>query len=410
MKRLHVTTLVIGGGPAGLTAATGLAPHSDVLVLEREAVAGGIPRHCDHSGFGLRDLHRNLRGPAYAERLVKRAEGAGVRIMTSAMVTGWHDAHTVEVTSPGGRFLVDADAIVIATGARERPRHARVIPGDRPDGIYNTGQLQQAVHLHHQRIGHRAVVVGSELVSWSAVMTLREAGCSTVLVATSYDRPDTYALLARLGRLVFGAPVRTGVRVTRIIGRGRVSGVEFEDAAGRREIVACDTVVLSGDWIPDHELFRLAGADMDARTKGPQVDASLRTSIPGVFAIGNVVHPVDTADVAAIDGRHVVAAVRAYLGGAATTADGVSVDVEAPLRWVAPSRYQPSAGAPPRDRLLLWTDRFVRFPVVTVLQGGRILASKRLWWPAAPGRVFRVPAALLRGATRTDGTITIRVR
>ena len=194
MKRLHVTTLVIGGGPAGLTAATGLAPHSDVLVLEREAVAGGIPRHCDHSGFGLRDLHRNLRGPAYAERLVKRAEGAGVRIMTSAMVTGWHDAHTVEVTSPGGRFLVDADAIVIATGARERPRHARVIPGDRPDGIYNTGQLQQAVHLHHQRIGHRAVVVGSELVSWSAVMTLREAGCSTVLVATSYDRPDTYAL------------------------------------------------------------------------------------------------------------------------------------------------------------------------------------------------------------------------
>ena len=130
----------------------------------------------------------------------------------------------------------------------------------------------------------------------------------------------------------------------------------------------------------------------------------------GTIAIGNVVHPVDTADVAAIDGRHVVAAVRAYLGGAATTADGVSVDVEAPLRWVAPSRYQPSAGAPPRDRLLLWTDRFVRFPVVTVLQGGRILASKRLWWPAAPGRVFRVPAALLRGATRTDGTITIRVR
>jgi flavin-dependent dehydrogenase len=147
--------LVIGGGPAGLTAAARLAGryHREVLVLDREQQAGGIPRHSDHTGYGLRDLGRLLRGPAYSERLVAAAQRAGATIRAAAMVTGWDSGGGALVTSPQGRMTVHAKAVVLATGARERPRSARLVPGDRPAGVYTTGELQNLVHC---TIAHRA--------------------------------------------------------------------------------------------------------------------------------------------------------------------------------------------------------------------------------------------------------------
>ena len=139
-------SLIIGAGPAGLSVAATLARAGvATVVLDREAVAGGIPRHSAHLGFGLRDLHRFQSGPAYARRLAERAVSAGARIELDAMVTGWAGPLEVEVTSPAGRRTLAAAAIVLATGARERPRAARMIPGDRPSGVYTTGQLQQLV-------------------------------------------------------------------------------------------------------------------------------------------------------------------------------------------------------------------------------------------------------------------------
>ncbi|GAA3302210.1 FAD-dependent oxidoreductase [Dactylosporangium vinaceum] len=328
----HVRVAVVGGGPAGLTAAAALAGRvgGPVLVLEREAAAGGIPRHSDHGGYGLRDLHRVHSGPAYARSLVARSRAAGARVETEAMVTGWAGERALEVTSPRGRRTVTADAIVLATGARERARPARWIAGDRPAGVYTTGQLQQLVHLHHRPVGRRAVVVGAELVSWSAVLTLRAAGCRTVLLTTELDRPELRLPIR---------PVRTRTRVAAVHGTGRVSTVELEDLrTGRRTRVECDTVVLTGDWVPDHELARAAGLTLDPGTLGPRVDAALRTSRPGVFAAGNLLHPVDTADVAALDGRHVAAAVQQWLaGGAAAAGPGLEVVAEPPLLWVARS-------------------------------------------------------------------------
>ena len=401
--------VIVGGGPAGLRAATELAAHVPVLLLEREQEPGGIPRHCHHSGFGIRDLHRSLGGSEYARRLAAAAYSAGVDIRTSTMATGWCDERTLEVTSPSGRELLSADAIILATGARERARAARWIPGDRPAGIFTTGQLQQAVHLHGQSIGGRAVIVGAESVSWSAVLTLREAGCETVALISKHTRPESYALFALAGKYGLRVPVRTDTRVTRVLGHGRVAGVEVElRTTGHREVIHCDTVVFSADWIPDNELARAAGLELSAGSRGPVVDAALRTSRAGVFAIGNLVHPVDTADIAALDGAHAATAVLAHLGGSAQSAS-VGIEVDPPLRWIAPAAYRIDAGKPSRNHLLSWSDAYIRAPRISVFQAGVQRAARRVPWPAAPGRIFRIPAAILDNVNLADGTIHIRV-
>ncbi|GIH45843.1 Thioredoxin reductase [Microbispora rosea] len=464
--RLTTDVAVVGGGPSGLTAAAGLAAAGlRVLVLDREREAGGIPRHSPHTGYGLRDLRTVMTGPAYARLLANRALEAGARVRTSAMVTGWasatggdgaggEGAHALDVTTPEGRLRVDARAVVLATGARERPRAARMVPGDRPPGVLTTGQLQNVVHLHHGSVGTRAVVVGAEPVSWSAALTLRAAGCRTVLMTTEHARAESYAAFSVPGRAVLRVPVATVTRVVRINGRDAVESVEVEDLrTGERRTVPCDTVVFTGGWIPDNELARAAGLAIDPGSRSPVVDNTLATSRPGVFAVGNLVHPVDTADVAALDGRHVVRHVLAYLaaaspaasrtvdrpagrdlpdaarpsGGATSSgtrtggehgdagggetggmfAGAIPLRAEAPFRWVSPGLVRPGAGAPPRHRILLWADEHRAVARVVVAQDGREIARRVLPWPVSPGRVFRVPSSLLSGADPRGGPIVI---
>jgi thioredoxin reductase len=402
---------IIGGGPAGLTAAAALAKDRrfTVTVFEREAHAGGIPRHSDHLGYGMRDMKTFITGPAYARKLVSKATAAGAHILTEAMVTGWQGEKSLDVTSPQGRLRVDARAIVLATGARERPRTARLIPGDRPSGVYTTGQLQNLVHLRHRSVGRRAVVVGGELVSWSAVLTLKHAGCRTELMTTTYPSPESYAVFNIAGKSpLLGVDVATRSRLVRIIGKLALQAVEIENLdTGTRRIVECDTVVLTGDWIPDHELARSAGLAMDERTLGPLVDTALRTGRDGVFAAGNLLHPVDTADIAALDGAHVAHTVRDYLTGAPTVTEGVRLQAQSPLRWISPGILRPHDYAPARNRLLLWTDTLVRLPRIRVRQDGKTIATKTLPWPASPGRVFRVPADVLKRVDTNGGPVTV---
>lgn len=412
-QRVSADVAIIGAGPAGLTAAARLAGrhHRRVLVLDREQTAGGIPRHSDHLGYGIRDLHTFISGPAYADRLADEAKTAGAQIHPRAMVTAINPDNSLDVTTPEGLLHVDARAVILATGARERPRPARLIPGDRPAGVYTTGHLQNAVHLHHADVGTRAVVVGAELVSWSAVMTLRHAGASTAMMLTQYHSPESYGVFNLGGKAMFGVPVATRTRLTQIIGRPRVEAVEIENIdTGERRIVECDTVVLTGDWIPDHELARSAAIDIDPATLGPLVDTALRTNRSGVFAAGNVLHPMDTADIAALDGSFVADEVDRYLDvGTRNDAPGVRLLPGPALRWLSPGLLRPGAGSPPRRRLLAWTDHLVRFPKVTVTQQGRVVVSKRLPWPASPGRVFRIPAGLLDHIDPNGGEVVVDI-
>jgi thioredoxin reductase len=411
--QITADVVVVGSGPAGLNAARSLklAGVESVLVLERESVAGGVPRHCAHTGYGLRDLRTLMTGPEYARKLVERAQDAGAKISTSTMATGWDGDTALMVTSPAGRHRVEARAVILTTGARERPRAARWIPGDRPPGVLTTGQLQTLVHLKHESVGQRAVVVGSELVSWSAVMTLREAGCATALMTTVHDHPESYAAFSLTGRLALGVPVARSTEVVRIIGQDRVRAVEIRHLrTGKRRTFECDTVVFTGDWIPDHELARARGLDMDPGHKGPVVDSAMRTSERGIFAAGNVVHPVDTADVAALDGVHVAEQVRRFLDGDTDRVPGVRLLAAEPFRWVSPGILGPENVAPARSRILLWCNEFRRFPQIQITQDGRQLACRRMPWPMSPGRVFRIPSSLFDGVDPHGGDVVVGLK
>src|SRR6478672_8294183 len=409
MTEQHVAVAIVGGGPSGLTAAAELAGRVDgeVLVIERETETGGIPRHSDHLGYGMRDLKRFISGPAYARRLTAMAQDGGATLDTEAMVTNWVGERRLQVTSPRGIRTVTADAVVLATGARERPRPARLVPGDRPDGVYTTGQLQNLV-LHHGHVGSRALIVGAELVSWSAVLTLREAGCATAGMVSGYPRSEAYAVFRLPGRFLMDGPVFTRSRVVGISGKDRVRAAVVENTeTGARTTVECDTVVFTGDWIPDHELARTGGLAMDPATRGPVVDAGLRTSCPGVFAGGNLLHPVDTADGAALDGRHVAAAVNGWLKNRDEAPKAVRIRTDGPLRWVAPQLVSAEGGAAARGDLLFWVDEYRRLPRLQAVQDGRTLATKRTPWPAAPGRVYRAPWSLVADADPGGGDITV---
>jgi thioredoxin reductase len=437
VDRRDVDVLVVGAGPAGLTAAAELARAGvrRVEVLERELEAGGIPRHSHHTGYGMRDLRRVLTGPQYARRLLGSAQDAGVAVRLGATVTGWaspgpNGRRTVTVTAPAGLESITAGAVVLATGARERPRAARLVAGDRPAGVYTTGELQQAVLARHTGragragggpagpwAGIRAVVIGAEDVSYSAVMMLGHAGARVVAMVTDLPQMQSYPVFAVGALLRYGVRAVTDATVTRVIGRERVEAVELRHADGRTARIACDTVVFTGDWIPDHELARRAELAMDAGTRGPVVSSSWATSLAGVFAAGNLVHPVATADLCALGARAAAGCVLEYLSPtrptrptrptARTGSPEVPVQVEPPLRWAVPQQVAP--GARPPGRFLIWADREVPRPVLRVVQAGRMLHEQRLGRVMVPRRALPVVPGWVSGVDPHAGPVTVSV-
>ncbi|MEU5195631.1 FAD-dependent oxidoreductase [Streptomyces scabiei] len=414
----HVDVAVIGAGPAGLTAATELARQGagHVEVLEREQEGGGIPRHSHHTGYGMRDLHRVMSGPAYARHHLDAARRAGVTVRTGVSVTGWDggtaDALTLETTSPRGLERVTARAVVLATGARERPRTARLVAGSRPAGVYTTGQLQQTVYTHGLPVGREAVIVGAEHVSYSALTTLSHAGVKVRAMITDHDRPQTYEAFRIGARLMWRTPVLTRTSVEEIIGRRRVEGVVVRHADGRRASLGCDTVVFTGDWIPDHELARHGGVLLDPGTLGPAVGTDLSTSVPGVFAAGNLLHAVETADVAALDGRAVARGVLGHLAARGDTPPSrrlVPLRVSEPLAWVAPNLVSAVAPAPPRGHFVLWSAAVIPSPVVTVVQDGRVLHRQKWSRTLLPGRPRYLAADWTTGVDDSGGPVRVRV-
>lgn len=404
-----VDVLVVGGGPAGLTAARELRnlDVESVLVAERESVAGGIPRHSHHPGYGLRDLHRFMSGPNYARYLVEQAQDAGAVLETNLSITDWVDQNTLNVTSRSGRETIFAKAIILATGARERPRTARLVPGNRVRGVYTTGELQQAVYEAKLPIGSRAVIVGAEHVSYSALMTLSHANVKTVAMVTEFPKSQTYKAFKFGADLRFRVPLSTNTEVARVEGKSRVEAVVLRDGTGAERRVECDVVVFTGDWVADYEISERGGILRDADTTGPRVDQSLKTSKPHIFAAGNLLHPVTTADVAAIDGRHAAMGVARYLRGEVPSVQSVPINVAGPIKWIAPQEVVVGAGVPPRNCFNLWPTEFKSAARVEVSQAGSSLLLAKI--DLIPNRPAELSASWVADVDPNNGPIQIRL-
>jgi thioredoxin reductase len=435
-----VDVLIAGAGPAGLAAAIELRRLGvgDVLVVDREQEAGGIPRHCAHTGYGIRDLHRLMTGPAYARHYRWAASAAGASVRTGTTLIGWPTVGRActagngrpvvqqgiisgTLTSPAGIEDVQARAVLLATGCRERPRSARLVPGSRPAGVLTTGELQQRVFLNAQRLPGRAVVVGAEHVSFSAMLTLLHAGASVTALVTDQPRHQSFAAFRLAAQLRWRVPVWTQTTVTGIAGPDEVTTIMLRDERdGSVRAVPCDLVVFSGDWVPDHELARLAGAELDPGTRGPVVDTTLRTSVPGMFAAGNLVHAAETADVAALSGRHAAAQLAAYLAGRrspasagpAGTADPVAgrrisvpITVAEPLLWISPNAVSPASPEPPRGHFVLRSGAFAGRTRLEVRQDGRLLQSAHA--RLVPGRSIPLDGHWARHVDPEGGPVLV---
>jgi NADPH-dependent 2,4-dienoyl-CoA reductase/sulfur reductase-like enzyme len=300
-----VDVVIIGGGAAGLAAAIEARQRvRDVLILERSGELGGILPQCIHTGFGLHYFKENLTGPEYISRFIQKARELQIEHKLNTMVLQISSNRKITaINSVDGLFTLQAKAIVLAMGCRERTRGALRIPGDRPAGIYTAGTAQRLMDLEGYMVGKRVVILGSGDVG--LIMARRFAMENARVEAVVEIAPYPGGLDRNVVQCLddFGIPLLLQHTITSIRGVGRVEAVTVArvDIDGRpipeteREI-KCDTLIISAGLIPENELSRAAGVALDQATGGPIVDEHMETSVRGIFACGNVVHVHDLVD------------------------------------------------------------------------------------------------------------------
>jgi thioredoxin reductase len=373
-------------------------------------VPGGVPRHSEHAGYGLRDRHRVLSGPAYARALTEAAVRAGAELRAGCTVTELRVGGGLScvLTSTAGIEEVRAAAVLLATGCRERPRAARLVPGDRPSGVLTTGELQQRVYLAGERLAGRALIVGAEHVSFSAAVTLAHAGARVLALVTDQPRHQSYAAFKLGAALRWRVPVWTSTAVTRVTGaNGRLAAVEVSGVdGGPSRLIACDWLVFTGDWIPDHVLARTACLALDRGTLGPAIGTTMATSAPGVFAAGNLVHAAETADVAALSGRHAARQIALYLASGPVQAPSpVPVVADRPLRWISPNAIDPGV-LPPLGRFAIRPAEYRERARLEAWQDGTLLARSRPL-RLIPGRPVHLHAAWVTSVDPAGGPVRV---
>lgn len=291
---LNYDVIIIGSGPAGIAAAHGLRKRGirKIAIIERESQAGGVPRHCQHPTFGLLVYKRPMNGHHFVKRILS---GLGeTEILTNTTVIKMQPDGKLTVSTPTGLVEMQAKRVLIATGVRETPRHARLVSGLRPQGVLTTGALQQFVYLNHQKPCRNPVIIGSELVSFSALWTLKNAGVKAKAIIESNPRITAYRP-ASLFAKIMGTPVYLETKIVEIGGLERVEYVIIE-RLGKQEKIVCDAVIFTGKFTGEYTLIRKSHLAYDLATGRPLTDQSGRCSDPVYYAAGNMLHPADMGD------------------------------------------------------------------------------------------------------------------
>ena len=310
MKNIKYDIVIVGGGPAGLAAAVEAKKNGcdSILILERDTRLGGILLQCIHNGFGLHHFGEELTGPEYADRFVKEVEELGIEYKVDTMVLDIQNREdkikeVKAINTIDGLMLIEAKAVILATGCRERTRGALVIPGTRPAGIFTAGSVQRFVNIDGYLPGKKVVILGSGDIGLIMARRLTLEGAEVKLVCEVM--PFSAGLTRNIVQCVenFNIPLKFSHTITQIHGKERVTGVTVSEVdkhrkpiKGTEEYIECDTVLLSVGLIPENEISSKCGIRMDSSTSGPVVNEKMETSVEGIFACGNTVHVHDLVD------------------------------------------------------------------------------------------------------------------
>lgn len=346
--------VIIGGGPAGLAAAVAAkaAGARKIVILERDERLGGILNQCIHNGFGLHTFKEELTGPEYAARFIEQVQALDIEYRLNTMVMDITKERVVTaMSSERGICQIQADAVVLAMGCRERPRGALNIPGYRPAGIYTAGTAQRLVNMEGYLPGKEVVILGSGDIGliMARRMTLEGAHVNVVAELMPYSGGLKRNIVQCLDD--YGIPLKLSHTVVKIHGKKRVEGVTLAQVdaqarpiPGTEEFYDCDTLLLSVGLLPENELSRQAEVALSPVTNGPVVDENLETEVPGIFACGNVLHVHDLVDFVSEEAAQAGRAAAAYVLGnrkipeEESQRECVPVRTEGGVRYAVPSR------------------------------------------------------------------------
>ncbi len=404
--------VVIGGGPAGMAAAVSAYENGlrDILILERDDALGGILRQCIHNGFGLHRFGEELTGPEYAYRYEKQVEEYGIPYMLNTMVIDVDEDKVVTAMNrERGIFKIEAKAIVLAMGCRERPKGALNIAGTRPAGIYTAGTAQKFVNMKGLMPGREVLILGSGDIGliMARRMTLEGAEVKAVCELMPYSGGLARNIEQCLND--FGIPLYLSHTVVEIHGKDRLTGVTIAKVDENRrpipetaEYIPCDTLLLSCGLIPENELTKASGIQLDRVTGGAVVDGDRETEIPGIFACGNVLHVHDLVDYvseeAVIAGE---AAVR-YINGEKSHGIDLSLVTDGRIRYTVPQRITSAQ----RTKVYFRVANVYRDVKIVVKEGERVILEKRKQ-KVAPGEMETVLlTADMLSACAADAEIT----
>ena len=345
--------VIIGGGPAGLAAALAARESGieKVLILERDKELGGILNQCIHNGFGLHTFKEELTGPEYAARFIEQVKEQKIEYMLETMVIDLTENRVVTAMNrERGLFHVEAGAVILAMGCRERPRGALGIPGYRPAGIFSAGTAQRFVNVEGKMPGKEVVILGSGDIGliMARRMTLEGAKVKAVAELMPYSGGLKRNIVQCLND--YGIPLKLSHTVVNIHGKERVEGITLAKVdenrrpiPGTEEYIPCDTLLLSVGLLPENELSIGAGVPIDPVTSGPVVDESLETGVPGVFACGNVLHVHDLVDFVSAEAKNAGKYAAAYVKQQKSDAAGIAVPIRgcSGVRYTVPQKIHP---------------------------------------------------------------------
>ncbi len=338
--------VVIGGGPAGLAAAIKAREEGvqNLVILERDSVLGGILNQCIHNGFGLHTFKEELTGPEYAERFIERVGELEIPYKLNTMVLDLtKDKIITIVNEKDGVIEIQAKAIILAMGCRERPRGAINIPGSRCSGIYTAGAAQKFVNIEGYMPGKEVVILGSGDIGliMARRMTLEGAKVKAVIELMPYSGGLKRNIVQCLDD--FGIPLKLAHTITDIKGKDRIEGVTVakvdesrKPIPGTEEYISCDTLLLSVGLLPENELSRQSQVTLSPITGGPEVNESLQTNIEGIFACGNVLHVHDLVDFVTLESYSAGKNAAEYIKGKRFSKNGIEVVATQGVRYTVP--------------------------------------------------------------------------